>query len=231
MPGECRRVGGGAVRDDGAVVVDKHGIVLQHDDHVDRAAVALGVAVVLALPASALANVGVGVGTIPLTAGETLAPGHTYRLRPDFHLVNTGDTATVYTLRVERLSRQPGSTLAPSWVSFGATSRRLAPGRDARVPVFVHLPRDAASGSYASDVVASGALARKGATGVGVGAAAATPIRVSVGHVHRTFAAALGWPWPWWAELAAAGALVLLTLGAAARRLGLRVVVERGPSA
>lgn len=194
------------------------------------ARLALALAAAILLPASALATVGVGVGTVPLTVAERVVPGHTYRVRPDFYLVNTGDHTTTYTLRVERLSAQDGSTLLPSWVALAPITRRLAPGEHALVHVLLHLPRGVGGGSYASDIVASGA-AGAGRNGVAVGAAAATPIRITVGGTRGS----LGWPWPLWVNLVAGGALVLLTLAAVARRVGLRVVVERpahrGPTA
>lgn len=191
-----------------------------------RRVVLLALAVAAIGAASAAAKVGVGVGRETLTASGSAVPGHSYRLRPDFYVVNTGDEATSYSFRVDRLSQLTGTTLPSAWVSFAPRSRRLRPGEHTIVTVVVRVPRDAPAGTYVSDAIAGGVAVRTGGS-VGVGAAAATPIELRVAGHRSAFLAAIGWPWPLWGDLAA-GAVALLLLSLAGwRRLGLRVVVER----
>lgn len=195
-----------------------------------RPAVGRGAAVaalIFLAAAPALAGVGVGVGRVPLTMETSVTAGRSYRLRPDFSVVNTGDRRTTYTLRVERLSEQDGSTLPTSWVALRRRRVLLGPGRQARIAVRVHVPRGAKSGTYVSDVVASGASGRGGS--VSVGAAAVTPMSVTVAGRPGGLAAALGWPWSRSVEAAVGASAALLALWAVWRLLGFRLVVERHP--
>lgn len=193
-----------------------------------RRAALLALAIAALGAQAAAAKIGVGVGRETLTAPGDVLPGRSVRLRPDFFVVNTGDETTSYTFRTARLSQLTGSTLPSGWVSFAPQSKRLRPGEHAVVTVVVHVPRDAHSGTYVSDAVASGLAARTRGS-VGIGAAAATSMTLRIAGRRSGALSAVGWPWPLWTD-ATAGCVALLALSLGGwRRLGLRVVVERPP--
>ena len=184
-------------------------------------------AILVSSTSSALAGVGVGVGTTVLTIDAPVVPGRSYRIRPDFQVLNTGDGVTTYTFRVERLSKQDGMTLTPSWIAFNPDRRTLRPRRAARIAITLRLPQGTHPGTYVSDVVATGSETGPGTETAKIGVAAATPIRFTIGGGRTGLAAALGWPWPLWTDITAIVAAGLLILFAGWRKLGFHIVVER----
>jgi hypothetical protein len=181
------------------------------------AAVALLLLLLAAAPAGA--SVGVGVGAAPLRLAGPARPGGHYRL-PSLYVVNTGTQTSDYLVRVQRLGHPTGRAVPASWVHLGRAQLRLLPRQHTLVPVTVSVPDDAASGAYGTDLVASTVMKQPG-HGTALGAAAADRLIFTVDAPGR------GFSWPPWA-----GYLLLALAGAAlavlsARRLGLRVQIER----
>jgi hypothetical protein len=172
-------------------------------------------------PVMALASVGAGVGASPIVLTSVARPGHTYRL-PSLYVINTGTVASVYRVRVDRLTPGPELAVPPDWIHFDLNDFLLEPRQTASVPITLNVPANAAPGSYVSDLVAGTVPERAPGSTTAVGAQAATKLMFHVGS-----GASFPWPGPWWAY----GLAVLVVLSAAAvfiqRRLGLRFNVER----
>jgi hypothetical protein len=175
---------------------------------------------------AASASIGVGVQANPVSLDGAAHPGASYTL-PSLYVVNTGTQAESMSVRVERLSAEPGRAIPASWIHVTGLGGQLAPGQSARIPLQLVTPPDARPGSYQSDIVVTGSAAPV-AAGIHLGAAAATRLR----FVVAPGPAAGSWfslsSWTWWVI----GGLVLL--GAAVlgwRRSGLRIRVERKTAA
>ena len=174
---------------------------------------------VLLSVAPAWASVGVGVGAVPLRLAAPARPGGHYRL-PSLYVVNTGTQTSDYLVRVQPLGHPPGRAVPAAWVHLGRTRLRLRPRHHALIPVTLAVPTGAAAGAYRTDLIASTAMTRLG-HGAALGAAAADRLSFTVDSPGR----GLTWP-PWlgYLLLALAGAGVFVF---AARRLGLRIQIER----
>jgi hypothetical protein len=180
---------------------------------------ALLAGVLMALPPDAAASLGTGVGASPIMLAQAAIPGHAYKL-PGLYVLNTGTVRSRYHVRVQRLSPGNARTLPATWVTLQQNDFVLRPHHSATVPFTITIPKNAASGKYLSDLVASTSSARR-AGGTALGAAAATKIGLSVGATPGSI--------PW-------GTIGLLLLGAIAltgatyglRRSGLHVRLERG---
>jgi hypothetical protein len=180
---------------------------------------AAAVLLFLLAAAPAGASVGVGVGAAPLRLAEPARPGGHYRLA-SLYVVNTGTRAGDYLVRVQRVGRLPGRAVPASWVHLGRARLRLRASQHTLIPVTLTVPDDAASGAYGTDLVASTVLKRPG-HGTALGAAAADRLIFTVDAPGR------GFSWPAWAGyllLALAGATLAVL---AARRVGLRIHIER----
>jgi hypothetical protein len=169
----------------------------------------------------ALASVGAGVGASPIVLTSIARPGHTYRL-PSLYVINTGTVASVYRVRVDRLTPGPELAVPPDWIQFGLNDFLLDPRQTASVPITLNVPANAPPGNYVSDLVAGTVAERAPGSTTAVAAQAATKLMFQVGS-----GTSFPWPWPWWAY----GLAVLVVVSAAAvfiqRRLGLRFHVER----
>ena len=189
-----------------------------------------GLAIVVGLLASpgltwaASASIGVGVQAGPVSLSGVAHPGASYAL-PSLYVVNTGTQAESMTVRVERLSAEPGHAIPQSWIHVTNLSGQLPPRQSARIPLGLVTPPDAGSGRYQSDIVVTGAPGPATA-GLNFGAAAATELEFTItpGPPAGSW---LSIPvWSWWLI----GGLVLVAAAVAGwRRSGLRIRVERGP--
>ncbi|HEX6539280.1 MAG TPA: hypothetical protein VF155_08890 [Candidatus Dormibacteraeota bacterium] len=185
---------------------------------------ALGVMVPLAAlfsPVQAAASVGTGVQASPVTLIQPAEPGHSYQL-PALLTINTGDETSTYWIRVQRLSKGSSHDVPAAWVIIGRNDVALQPGQSVSVPLELHVPANAASGRYFSDLVA--AAVNPHASGATLGAAAATELIFTVSTANQVPGGAR---LPIWGALAlgVAGALAFLAL--ASRLLGVSVRIER----
>lgn len=186
----------------------------------------LAVAVALVIPVAAQASVGVGIQAGPVRLTGVAHPGGSYAL-PPVYVVNTGTQAEAVGLRIERLSAGQGWPVPAGWIQVGSQGVRLSHAQSARIPLELVVPATARPGWYLSDVVVRGSAALSaGNANFGVAAATKLEFRVAPGVVAA--------PWfsmPGWVLL---GVLVVALLAAAAilaRRSGLRIRIDRQPSA
>jgi len=188
-------------------------------------AILVGIALAMALvPRGGSATLGTAVGANPITLKEPAVPGRSYEL-PSFFVINSGDEASYYSVRVERLSQGAGRPVPPGWVRIGRNHFPLNPQESMQVPLTLTVPRDAAAGDYLSNLIASTEPPDR-RSGVALGAAAATRLEFQVAAGGAT-GPTIPWPWPWWVYLVV-GAAVLISGGALLLRwLGLRIQVER----
>jgi hypothetical protein len=185
-------------------------------------AVLIAVIAVLSFPVGALASIGVGVQDNPVRLAKVAVPGKSYAL-PPVAVINTGTQTETITVRVERIGHGRGLPVPPSWVH--ASSVRLDSHEIARIPLQLAVPGNARTGAYLSDVVVVAATSV--VTGrANLGVAAATKLEFRVGRDPGPGPAIPAWTW--WA----AGGLVLLAAAAySVRQSGLRIRIERGPTA
>jgi cobalamin biosynthesis Mg chelatase CobN len=176
----------------------------------------------VSIPGTAWADLGVGVTANALELPHALRPGNSYQL-PTLTVVNTGSQAASYHLRIERLTKKnTATTIPPAWITFSDPAFGLAPKDRASVVLRVSVPRSAQSGTYTSDVIATGTLPNAQSQAK-AGAAAAAAINFTV---TRT-AAVNGSSIPGYAWLILVGSLIVVLLALGIWRSGLRVRVER----
>lgn len=169
-------------------------------------------------PADAQQGVAVDVGRIDLD--EHLRPGGSYVL-PTIGVRNPGSEVTSYRIGVSALETE-NAAVPGSWVSVTPEGLTLDPDERQRVEPTLHIPADAAPGTYETLVAASVAGDGQGAR---VGAAAATRLvfEVSGRPAAPDLAGVRGGGWVL-AVLLAAGLFLL------ARPLSrIRIRVERRP--
>jgi hypothetical protein len=164
-------------------------------------------------------SIGAGVGANPLRLSAVAHPGHTYRM-PSLYVVNTGDRVSTYAVQVRRVGDPLGHDVPATWIHLARMRLRLRPHASAVIPVRLIVPRDAAGGNYATDLVV-GTSTRRPRQGTALGAAAAAQLGFSVGAPGG-----FSWNSPWliYLLLALFGLAVIVSV---ARRFGLRIEVER----
>lgn len=185
---------------------------------------AIGAAALIAVltgSAAARASVGVGIQAGPVALSGAAHPGGSYAL-PPVYVVNTGSQDESLSVRIERLSAGSGRPVPASWVRVGDPVK-LSHSQSARIPLELIVPPTARPGVYLSDVVVRGS-ASLSAGSAHLGVAAATKLQFTI----APGAAAAAWfSMPGWVLLGI-GVVVLIAGGAGvARRVGLRVSVER----
>lgn len=172
-----------------------------------------------------LADVGAGVGASPIRLSSPAHPGNAYRL-PALYVVNTGTVASRYHISVERLKPGPALTAPTIWIEIGRNDFTLAPGRSINVPLTLTVPVDAATGNYASDLVAGTEAPAQSGKAATASARAATELLFTVAPGDPLLIVALSW---WTYALAGAAVLIVLAFWAQ-RRYGFTVSVERRSS-
>ncbi len=192
-------------------------------------AATLGVVVLAgwgAVAGVASANVGVGITAATITLAKPVAAGTTAKA-PGVYVVNTGTQGGVVHLKVSDMEHTKHHVVPASWVRFDPSSVNLDPKKGTVVPFTVSVPKEAATGAYQSDLVATATSAGQ-ATGTGtqVGAAAATRLTFTVVPAPASSDPHI----PTWVWIAL-GAVVLIGLVVwAVRASGVRLHVERTPS-
>jgi hypothetical protein len=175
------------------------------------------------LPA-AQASVGVGVQAAPVRLGGVARAGGSYAL-PPVYVLDTGTEDETISVRVERPHGEPARGVPASWIRDTGPGLRLSAHQSARVPLELVVPAGAKPGRYLSDIVVSGSAVRSvGKANLGVAAATALEFSVAPGAPP----APLLPTWTWWL-LGSLMALGLIVAGI--HRSGLRVEIERNPSA
>jgi hypothetical protein len=142
------------------------------------------------------------------------------------YVVNTGTQEESLTVRIERLSPGHARAVPASWIS-GGQAVHLSHGESARIPLKLTVPASAKPGQYLTDVVVRGsATLSDGSANLGVAAATKLEFRITPGTVGGSWFAVPGWLLP-------GIGVVLLIAGAAAvaRRLGVRIQIDREPAA
>lgn len=196
--------------------------MLNHRQHTRTIQKALGVVLttVLVAPGVAAASVGTGVGAAPLELARPAHAGRSYT----FHWLYVKDTGTVassYLVKVQRLSPGSAKVVPASWIEFAPHAFRLRPQEIKRVVVTVNVPFSASGGQYMTDLVATTYVPRRaGATALG--AAAADKLTFSIPSSSA---------FPWIIVAVVGGVALLVAVGYGLRRSGLRLRVDRAPSA
>lgn len=168
-------------------------------------------ALVAILPAGARASIGTGVGAVPLVLHTPAKAGQTYVL-PWLYVKNTGTVTSLYTVKVERITRGSQRTVPPAWVHVQPPVVRLRPGVLTHLVVTVDVPAGAQAASYTTDLVATTTTQRTPGT-TALGAAAADRLSFEVSSPSA---------FPW-LPVGIAAALILLPAGGWwIRRSGLR---------
>ena len=179
---------------------------------------------VLAVPAAAQASVGVGIQAGPVLLAGAAHPGGSYAL-PPVYVVDTGTQPETLTVHIERLSPGQARPVPPGWITPGAAVA-LSHGESARIPLQLVVPAAAKSGQYLTDVVVKGsASVLAGGANIDVAAATKVEFRVVPGAAGGSWFSVPGWLLP-------GIGVVLLIAGAAAmaRRLGVRIQIDREPA-
>ncbi len=179
----------------------------------------------LAVPAAAEASIGVGIQAGPVRLTGVAHPGRSYSL-PPVYVVNTGTQDESLSVRIERLSPGQGRVVPAAWVRPGAAVR-LSHSESARIPLELVVPDAARPGQYLTDVVVKGSAALSGGrANLDVAAATKLEFQVAPGAVARSWFAVPSWLWP------GIGVVLLIAAAAAvARKLGVRVQIDRMPGA
>ena len=182
---------------------------------------ALVLVALLCATAPAFATIGVGTDMRSIEISRPLSAGGTYALIP-FSIINTGTEASGYGVVVSPTSR-PGKRVPPSWLSFDPAAFYLYPKQAGAVATTLHIPADAAPGTYQIQLLGVPKmpdLAQGGRVNVGVGPRLSFTV-VSPGTLQRAyFVFTDNMPW------SAVAAFVLLVLVAAA--IVLLVLRRRG---
>jgi hypothetical protein len=125
-------------------------------------------------------SIGVGIQVEPIMLATTSQPGHAYHF-PTFYVINNGKQPITARFSIEALNKGAQHVAPTAWLSFPSPAVPLQPGNSAHVPLVLHVPVDAATGTYLSDVVVH-AQSPGASSGVGaqVSAAAATKVAFTV---------------------------------------------------
>lgn len=192
--------------------------------HLRRWAVGLVGLLVLAIPAAAQASIGVGIQAGPVRLAGVAHPGGSYAL-PAVYVVNTGTQDESLSIRIERLSSGPARPVPAAWIRPGAAVS-LSHNDSARIPLELVVPAAAKPGQYLTDVVVKGSAGLSGGSAnLAVAAATKLEFRIAPGVVPRSWFAVPSWLWP------GIGVVLLIAVAAvAARKLGLRVQIDRVPA-
>ncbi len=94
-----------------------------------------------------LAAIGVGVGTGKIQVDDKLAPGIIYEL-PPLTVLNTGDVAGEYGVRLAFHEGQPQMQPGDTWFTFKPTRFYLEPGQAQKVDITLNLPINAVPADY-----------------------------------------------------------------------------------
>lgn len=178
----------------------------------------------LAIPATAQASVGVGIQAGPVRLAGAAHPGGRYSL-PPVYVVDTGTQPETLTVRIERLSPGQARAVPAAWISPGSAVQ-LSHGESARIPLELVVPAAAKPGQYLTDVVVKGSAAvSAGGANIDVAAATKLQFRIAPGTVGGSWFSVPGWLLP------GIGVVLLLAgAAAAARRLGVRIQIDREPA-
>ncbi len=187
------------------------------------ASLALGIVELMSVGvAQAAGPIGVGIQVEPLQLATTAQPGHNYHF-PTVYVINNGTQSVIARFTVEPLNKGSEHVLPASWISFPTVKVLLRPGESAHIPVSLHVPRGAATGTYLSDVVvhaiSSGASS---GTSTQIEAAAATKVEFTISTKAAHSADGI----PTWV-LPAALALGVLLLLYLIWRSGLRLTIKK----
>jgi len=193
--------------------------------HLRLLAIGTSLLAVLAVPATAQASVGVGIQAGPVLLGGAAHPGGSYAL-PPVYVVNTGTQPESLAIRIERLSPGPARAVPASWVRPGPRVW-LSHGESARIPLELVVPAAAEPGQYLTDVVVRGSGAvSDGSANLGVAAATKLEFRIAPGAVGGSWFSVPSWLVP------GIGVVLLIAgAGAVARRLGVRIQIDRESAA
>ncbi len=176
--------------------------------------------VALALvPGAVWAQAGVGVNVGSIQVDQDLNPGGTYNL-PAIGVINTGNDANDYSLRITYLADRPEMRPPEDWFSFNPPVFRLEPGDDATVGIRVHVPVAARAGDYFALLEAY--PVPSGETGVLISVAAATKLSFTV-RPSNVFTGSLVWAYHRMNDTSpysyiVLGLLILVILGFLSRR-------------
>jgi hypothetical protein len=193
-----------------------------------------GLVLALAVPAAfvalsisvpmADASIGVGVQAAPVRLADAALTGQSYAL-PPVYVSDTGTQPETIAVQVDRLSTGRGRSVPQSWVRATGPAVHLSPHQGAQVPLQLAVPAGAKPGRYLSDIVVTAA---PGASvgHVNLGVAAATPLEFTVRQGSPP--SPLVPTWTWWFT---AGLVALLAVGLGLRRSGIRIRIERTPTA
>jgi hypothetical protein len=193
-----------------------------------------GLVLALAVPAAfvalsisvpmADASIGVGVQAAPVRLADAALTGQSYAL-PPVYVSDTGTEPETIAVQVDRLSTGRGRSVPQSWVRATGPAVHLSPHQGAQVPLQLAVPAGAKPGRYLSDIVVTAA---PGASvgHVNLGVAAATPLEFTVRQGSPP--SPLVPTWTWWFT---AGLVALLAVGLGLRRSGIRIRIERTPTA
>lgn len=129
--------------------------------------------------------VGVGVNTGKISVDEQLTPGGMYKIR-SITVLNTGDEAGDYSVRVQYLHGQNELRPPEEWVVFEPDTFHLNPGESEIVEIRLNIPLDAEPGEYFC-LLEAHPISEEG--GFSIGVAAATKLYFSVKYANIFFAA------------------------------------------
>jgi len=101
----------------------------------------------LFIPFGTSAKMGVGIGTGKIELDKPAKPGGMYTL-PPLNIVNTGDEASDYGVKVEYKQDQPRMWPPKEWFIFAPKTFHLDPGQSQVVNVKLNIPIKAKPGDY-----------------------------------------------------------------------------------
>jgi hypothetical protein len=192
--------------------------------HLRLWAVGLVSLLMLAIPAAAEASIGVGIQAGPVRLAGAAHPGGSYAL-PAVYVVNTGTEDESLSIRIERLSSGAGRPVPAGWIRPGAAVQ-LSHSESARIPLELVVPDAARPGRYLTDVVVKGSAGLSGGSAtLDVAAATKLEFQVAPGVVAASWFAV-----PSWLLLGIGVVLVLAAAAVVARRLGVRIEIDRVPA-
>ena len=171
------------------------------------------------VPSAAWAQAGVGVNVGSIQVDQDLAPGGIYNL-PAVGVINTGDEASDYSMRITYLADRPEMRPPEDWFSFNPPVFRLEPGEDNTVGIRVHIPVAARSGEYFALLEAYPVPSEQ--TGAIISVAAATKLSFTV-RPSNVFTGSLVWTYHRMNDTSPysyilLGLLILVILGFLAKR-------------
>ena len=194
-----------------------------------RIAILLLALVPCLIPGTISAQAGVGVNLGSIQVDEDLAPGGRYYL-PFVGVINTGQEASDYSVRVNYRTDQEQLRPPAEWFSFSPAIFHLEAGELETVNIQLDIPITARPGEYFAHIEAFAVMSD--APGVVLGVAAATKLSFSVRSSNRLQAS---WQWLYHRIDDAApysyfipGLMLVLGVGYwMRRRLRIRIHVER----